>query len=851
MGTDREPSPGAEGANAQPLEAMEGTSRPRPDPDAAQAHLGFARQCATAVDWEGALRHMERAIALDPAASAPKRGDWFSSRAAAFGEIGNPIPLQALAQYKQAQQSIRRGDYDAVISAYAEAASTDPPFFWASNDLAWFLVTCDETRVRNGGEAIRWALEACQRSAWICWSCIDTLAAAYAEVEAFDQAIEQGSAAFFLAPNEQKDEMAAALQHYKQGKRHPAAERATAKFQPFFVCRGHKGRIFSLAVSLDGGYLASGSADGTARVWRIYGKEIRRLPHENSVRSVLFSPDGDFLFSGDEKGVIRKWDVELGIVRAVFEGHGQAITALCLFDNGRKLISGSEDTTVRVWDTETGKETTLLYGHRDAVGAVGFHADRGVVVSSGQDRTLRLWDPDTGALLQRSKDTCVGAFSDDGHYGLAYLHPDQGFLDVLETARSRRISRFPSIRSEYDGGFFIPVVHGMALAPDGRTAVTVTGDHVVRLWDTASGRERLAWEDADACTVTFAPSGDALLLGAFGGVLKWFDLSEELLAEDAAQNSPHAASLEHWKDRVRFCAEQAGKHLERYEPELALPYLTELIGFDNGTAGSYYARGKVYLALGRPVAAIADLSEAIRLGHVDADVFLNRDNAYSRVEQFAEAIADYSSALRLDSRLAAALAGRGKAQVAMEDHLAAIADLSEAIHLGHADAEMYLFRGDAHCFSGHHEQALADYSEVIRLDPACDRAYLARSFVRSLGEDTAQALSDLEECLRLNPKNAFAYNLRGSLLFRQGDLDDAIADFTMATQFDPQCPGALFHRGLAHCELGNYNQAVADLSLAIRLDPANANAYHYRSLAYRGRGDEEPKHIEIRSRRSG
>ena len=60
----------------------------------------------------------------------------------------------------------------------------------AFNSLAWLLATCPESTVRNGEKAVQSASRACELSQWKEAAYIDTLAAAYAEAGAFDQAVK-------------------------------------------------------------------------------------------------------------------------------------------------------------------------------------------------------------------------------------------------------------------------------------------------------------------------------------------------------------------------------------------------------------------------------------------------------------------------------------------------------------------------------------------------------------------------------------------------------------------------------------------------------------------------------------
>ncbi|MBW4620286.1 MAG: hypothetical protein KME17_13145 [Cyanosarcina radialis HA8281-LM2] len=74
---------------------------------------------------------------------------------------------------------------------------------------------------------------------------------------------------------------------------------------------GHTGPIQSVATSFDGQTLASGSRDGSIKIWNLStGKEIRTLTgHSDLVWPVAISPDGRTLVSGSDDKTIKIWQM--------------------------------------------------------------------------------------------------------------------------------------------------------------------------------------------------------------------------------------------------------------------------------------------------------------------------------------------------------------------------------------------------------------------------------------------------------------------------------------------------------------------------------------------------------------
>jgi WD40 repeat protein len=118
------------------------------------------------------------------------------------------------------------------------------------------------------------------------------------------------------------------------------------------VLEGHTGGVYSLGLSKDGKLLASGSMDGTARLWdtTTWG-EIGALKHGTNVYSVAFTPDGTRLACACANNTIRLWDIATRQQVVDLRGHKSYVHAVAFSPDGNQLVSGSGDHTLRIWDS--------------------------------------------------------------------------------------------------------------------------------------------------------------------------------------------------------------------------------------------------------------------------------------------------------------------------------------------------------------------------------------------------------------------------------------------------------------------------------------------------------------------
>jgi tetratricopeptide (TPR) repeat protein len=92
-----------------------------------------------------------------------------------------------------------QGNVQAALASWREGLRADPNSLPLLSQTAWVLAACPEASVRNGPEAVELAERAVKLSASSDPSLLDVLAAAYAEVGRFPEALQTAHRALYLA----------------------------------------------------------------------------------------------------------------------------------------------------------------------------------------------------------------------------------------------------------------------------------------------------------------------------------------------------------------------------------------------------------------------------------------------------------------------------------------------------------------------------------------------------------------------------------------------------------------------------------------------------------------------------
>jgi WD40 repeat protein len=205
---------------------------------------------------------------------------------------------------------------------------------------------------------------------------------------------------------------------------------------PLAVLSGHGAEILDLAFSPDGERVATGSEDGTARIWSTASGESMHVlrGHRDVVLTVCFSPDGDRLVTGGGDGTARVWSVTTGEEVAVLRGQPTRFVRPSFSPDGARVAAARGD-SLRIWAVSPAESSVELRANQGAVFAARFEGD--AVVTLSENREARRWSVEDGRTLDHidaGPGRLWGAVLGPGRNGGALTWSEGGVLLWSESA---------------------------------------------------------------------------------------------------------------------------------------------------------------------------------------------------------------------------------------------------------------------------------------------------------------------------------------------------------------------------------------------------------------------------------
>ena len=180
---------------------------------------------------------------------------------------------------------------------------------------------------------------------------------------------------------------------------------------------GHTDSVASVSFSSHGGLVATGSYDGTIKLWsaiggETFGEEICTIDETSSdIESLMWHPDGLVLVCGCADGSIWVWDIlPTGdhTLKYMMNGHSHGSPVRSLHFLGKhssELLSTSEEGVAIVWNLATGQVIHKTQPFAEPISSASVHPNKPVYALGLENGWTYVMHAQSGKQLHKMKTT--------------------------------------------------------------------------------------------------------------------------------------------------------------------------------------------------------------------------------------------------------------------------------------------------------------------------------------------------------------------------------------------------------------------------------------------------------------
>ena len=286
----------------------------------------------------------------------------------------------------------------------------------------------------------------------------------------------------------------------------------------------HNYWIETLKFSANGKYLASGSGDGTAKIWSAGNcRFIRTLKAGNHpIEAVTFLGTSSTLVTVGWEKIVRFWNVDDGNTIGALDGHNQTIYSVATSRDGDVLVTAAGDNSMRIWDIAGQSCIRIIRGHIASVFGVAVSPDGSKIASCSGDRSVKIWNFDgTLAIALAGHDGAVRCIDFHPNGYLLASGSDEGDIIIWNQKTGERVKTLTGHAKR---------VRSVSFSHRGEMLASAGDDNLVIVWDVRSGSqmEVLKGHTDRVCTVAFSIDDKRVASGGDDRVIKIWRLKHLL-----------------------------------------------------------------------------------------------------------------------------------------------------------------------------------------------------------------------------------------------------------------------------------------------------------------------------------
>jgi len=269
-----------------------------------------------------------------------------------------------------------------------------------------------------------------------------------------------------------------------QGDMSPGVDDAMAH-----VCHGES--VLSVALSpADRRVLLTGGQDDLAVLWGIEEDQggglkcvqrHRLMGHTDSVSQVAFSNDGKYAATGSYDGTVRIWMPDTGELLHTLEGPSKEVEWIMWHPKGHAILAGSADTMAWMWWAPTGKLMQIFAGHAQSVTCGAWGLGGKLIVTGSADRSVIVWNPRGGTPQQHAREvheSSIVSMCSHPEAPLVVTGSEDASARVIQIETGKVVANLAGHTSSVEAvGFSMPSSTGISLL------ATASMDGKIQIWD--------------------------------------------------------------------------------------------------------------------------------------------------------------------------------------------------------------------------------------------------------------------------------------------------------------------------------------------------------------------------------